>query len=184
MAAPDLTTTADVKAWLGITNTDFDTLLTRLITAASVFAQTYMQRQIASASYTEKRSGVGSAVLMVRNTPMTAVASVTVDNIAIPAAANSLLMGYTFDENEIYLNGYEFARGRNNIQLAYTAGFATVPQDIAQATIELVSLKFKEKDRIGLVSKGLAGETTAYTQKDMQDSVKSCFDIYKRILPV
>ena len=55
--------------------------------------------------------------------------------------------------------------------VTYTAGYAATPPEIAQACIELVCLRYKERDRIGQVSKNLAGEVVAFSQKDMPADV-------------
>ena len=62
----------------------------------------------------------------------------------------------------------------------YTAGYAATPPEIAQACIELVCLRYKERDRIGQVSKNLAGEIVAFTQKDMPADVQTLIDQYRR----
>src|SRR5215469_8806175 len=59
----DLTTLADVKAWLQTGQSAFpptdDGLLARLITAASQYIQTWLNRQIAATDYLELRDGTG-----------------------------------------------------------------------------------------------------------------------------
>ena len=59
MAFGDLTTLADVKAWLQTGQAAFpatdDALLTRLVTAASQYIQTWLNREIASADFLEVR---------------------------------------------------------------------------------------------------------------------------------
>jgi hypothetical protein len=66
MAFGDLTTLADVKAWLQTGQSAFpvtdDALLTRLITAASQVIQTWLNRQIALQDWTEIRDGAGTAL--------------------------------------------------------------------------------------------------------------------------
>ena len=61
MATGDLTTLDNVKAWFSppLTTTTDDTLLTRLVTAASQFIQTWLGRTIAETSYSETRNGQG-----------------------------------------------------------------------------------------------------------------------------
>ena len=62
MAFGDLTTLADVKVWLQTGQAAFpatdDALLTRLVTAASQYIQTWLNRGIASADFLEVRDGV------------------------------------------------------------------------------------------------------------------------------
>src|SRR5712672_1141656 len=63
MAYGDLTTLADVKAWLQTGQNPFpatdDALLQRLISAASEFIQNWLGRQIVSADWLEIRDGPG-----------------------------------------------------------------------------------------------------------------------------
>ena len=89
MAAGDLTTLADVKAWLNTTGTfgtTDDALLTRLITAASQFLKNWLSRDIVLTNYTELRDGLGapSSTFIFANYPVTAVYAVNVAGVNIP----------------------------------------------------------------------------------------------------
>src|SRR6185312_554641 len=110
MAAGDLTTLANVKAWFSppLTTTADDTLLTRLISAASQYIQAWLGRQIASQSYMETRDGAGGRKLVLANAPVTAVATLSIDGIAIPPAAGPSAAGYVFSATTIYLQSYLF----------------------------------------------------------------------------
>jgi hypothetical protein len=184
----DLTTLAKAREWLGIpgTVTTDDALLTRLVSSASDFIQTWLNRTIASQSYTETRDGTGGRRLLFSNYPVTAVSSVQIDGQAVPLSTSVSMDGYVFNGTTLSLRGgtYRFSRDIQNVVVAYTAGFGTVPNEIEQSCLELVGLRYKEKDRIGLVSKGLAGETTNYTQKDMSDAIQSTLTNYKKVIPV
>ena len=149
MAAGDLTTLATVKDWLGIPSGDTskDARLSRLITSSSARIVGWLGRGILSASYSETYSGVGNARLGLRNYPVIAIASLTVDGVTVPAASGSPPAGgYTVAHVGspvvtgafINLSGYCFTRGADNVAPVYTAGYATVPADIEQAAIELV----------------------------------------------
>jgi hypothetical protein len=95
MAFGDLTTLGDVKSWLQTGQNAFpttdDALLTRLITAASQFIQTWLNRQIASQDWIETRDGLGNAFgpsetrYQFAAFPVTAVNRVVVDGVMIPA---------------------------------------------------------------------------------------------------
>ena len=182
MAAGDLTTLDNVKGWLSppLTTTDDDGLLTGLITAASQFIQTWLNRRIASQAYAETRDGDGGQKLAFGNVPVTAVSSVTIDGDAVPAAPDSASLGYVFSPTMLYLQGRHFTPGFQNIELTYTAGYAATPPELAQACIELVCLRYKERDRIGQVSKNLAGEIVAFSQKDMPPDVQTLLNQYRR----
>lgn len=178
----DLTTLANAKQWLGVTTSADDALLSRLVSAASDYIQTWLNRTIQSQAYTETRDGTGGAKLSLANYPATAVSLVSVDGISIPPSAGVNSPGYLFSPTQIILRGYSFTRGIQNVTLAYTAGFATTPNEIEQSAIELVSLRYKERDRIGLVSKGLAGETISYSQKDFSDAIETTLTNYKKVV--
>jgi hypothetical protein len=177
----DLTTLAKVKEWLGEATAANDSVLTRLIAAASDYIQAWLSRDIMQAAYVSARDGTGGNRLMFRNYPVTAVTQVKIDGIVIPASVNGS-NGYVFNETALSLIGYRFTKGFSNVNLSYTAGFAVVPNEIEQACIEMVSLRFKEKARIGVVSKSMSGETITFSQKDMSDTMESTLMQYRRVM--
>lgn len=187
MAAQDLTSLDNVKAWLGLTDpsqTTDDALLSRLITAVSQFAQTWCNRQFTSQDYVETRDGTGNRRLFLANYPVTAVASLTINGRAIPSGDAFRAPGFFFTGGTLTLNGYRFDRGLGNIGVAYTAGFATIPADLEQACIEQIAYRYRELSRIGMSSKVMAGETTAFVVKDMLPSVLAALQNYKRVVLV
>ena len=86
-------------------------------------------------------------------------------------AASAFLLGQ-MNRREGLDYDYQFAKG-----------FARVPADIEFACCELVALRYKEKDRIGEISKNLAGQTTSYSQKDLSKFGRSVIKNYKRVTP-
>jgi hypothetical protein len=180
----DLTTIANVKSWLGVSSAADDTLLTRLVSGVSAWIQEWLGRTIASSSYTEKLNGNGKAVLAFLNYPVTAVASVTVDGVSIPARTSVAGSGYSFDSEFLYLDGYAFNSGRQNVVIQYTAGYASTPADLEQAAIELIALRYKDRDRIGVSSKSIGPEHTTFFLKDFPDDVESVLWSYRRVVPV
>jgi hypothetical protein len=191
MVFGDLTTLADVKLWLqtgqgAFPNTD-DALLARLITAASQFIQTWLQRQIAPGDWQEVRDGTGGQRLAFANNPVISVLSLSIDGLAIPRSPTDggYGAGYVFSPTELALRGYVFTRRAQNVIVTYTAGYAVTPPDIAQAAIELVSQRYSERTRIGEVSRALSGtETVSYSQQDMGDDVKLLLSQYRALAPV
>jgi hypothetical protein len=190
MAYGDLTTLADVKAWLQTGQNPFpatdDALLQRLITAASQFIQSWLGRQIAAADWLEVRDGTGGQLMVLANSPITAVLSLSIDGLTIPAALadGGFDAGYTFTPTELALRGYVFTRRPQNVIVTYTAGYQTIPPDLAQACTELVCLRHRERSRIGEVSKALGGgETVTFSQKDMSDDVKTTLMSYRVAAP-
>ena len=104
MAAGDLTDLPTVKAWLGVTTTTYDDQLSGLITAVSSFIANYLGRQLLTASYVETYRGNGQRVMVLRNFPITAVASVAFAGQTITAAADpvALTSGILFDDRTLH----------------------------------------------------------------------------------
>lgn len=186
MATGDLTTLDNVKAWLSppLTSTADDALLSRLVTAASRFIETWLDRTIAAQDYTETRDSRGGARLFLRHRPVTAVAAVSVDGVAVPPSSGAGAAGFLFDDSSVSLAGYAFTRGVGNVTVTYTAGYVATPPEIEQACIELVVTRYKERDRIGQVSKNLGGETVSFSQKDLPADVQTLLDQYRNVVPL
>lgn len=187
MAVGDLVSLDQVKAWLGLTDptqTEDDALLSWLITAASAFIGNWCGRDFVSRGYIETRDGTGGSRMPFFNTPVGSVDGLLIDNRPIPPGDPVLMPGYHFTPTMLMLNGFTFSRGYGNVVIRYTAGLSGIPSDLEQACIELVGQRYRDRDRIGLSSKGMAGETTAFIQKDMPDSVRTALKPYRRILPL
>jgi hypothetical protein len=144
MAASDLTTLAAVKAWLSITNTNSDALLIPLITAASRLLYGYMGRgAILPQQWTERSDGIGYPQnrIYLRQYPVTSIASLVINNVAIPAspapAAGSTASASGFllqpwdgtppgGIQALDLFAHSIPRGRQNIVVTYVAGYQAV----------------------------------------------------------
>lgn len=186
MAVVDLATVEQVKGYLGITSVADDALLERLVGSASAYIQKWLNRDLGSDIYIASMDGNNSDTMLLPNYPVQSVTSLTIDGQAIPLSSGPLNKGYAFDDNRIVLRGYRFTGGLLNVEVTYTAGYADgeIPADVTQACIEMIAMRYREKDRIGLSSKGLAGETTAYSQKDMADSTRHILNQYRRVAPL
>ncbi|HTV87998.1 MAG TPA: hypothetical protein VME41_03185 [Stellaceae bacterium] len=191
MAFGDLTNLVDVKAWLQTGQNAFpdtdDVLLTRLVTAASRFVLTWLGRQIAPSDYREVRDGSGGQRLAFANVPVTAVLSLSIDGLDIPPAPDDggFTAGYVFTPTELALRGYVFTRRPQNVIVTYTAGYTMTPPDVAQACIELVCQRYRERVHIGEVGRALGGnETVTYSQADMSADVKLLLAQYRQVAPV
>jgi len=191
MAFGDLTTLGEVKAWLQTGQAAFpdtdDVLLARLITAASQFIQKWLNRSITSADWYEVRDGTGGQRLTFGNFPVTAVLSLSIDGLAIPPAQinGGFGAGYVFSPTELALRGYIFTRRPQNVAIIYTAGYPIIPPDIGQTCIDLVCLRYRERTRIGEVSRATGGtETVTYSQRDMSGHVKLLLSQYRMVAPV
>jgi hypothetical protein len=181
----DLVTLSMVEGWLGLPAGNADEAnLAMLISAVSAATESYCSRTFAQATYTETRDGTGGARMSFANVPVTAVSGVTIDGETIPASGGAPTPGYLFSSTALTLIGYRFTRSLSNVVLSYTAGYVTTPLDLAQAVLDWISHVYKEQDRIGMVSKAVAGETTMFLIKDMPPRVATMLAPWKRVVPV
>lgn len=178
-----LTTLAAVKQYLQIeqSDTSADLLLQRMIDAASATIENYCSRTFLSASYTEVFDGNGNRKMALSNFPVINVSSVVVNGQSIPLRSTPTGVGYTFNDITVKLVGYRFDDGMDNVAITYTAGLAIVPADVDIACCEMVAIRFKTLDRIGVTSKSLAGESISFTTSDFSDPVKRVLDQYKAL---
>lgn len=83
-----------------------------------------------------------------------------------------------------YINNapvYTFAAADTGKAVLIT--YAYTPYEIEQACIELLSIRYRERTRIGENSKNIGGETVSFNVKDMPDSVKTILNNYRRVVP-
>jgi hypothetical protein len=193
MTSPiDMTTVAAVDAYLNIPvgNTPANTLIGTLITAASQFIISYCNRNFLSQSYLENRDSSGQSEWLTLGYPIQSVQQVLMNGQVIPpsggwTANGPAPSGYNFGQWSIYIDGYLVPRGRKNIQLSYTAGFEAYPADLAQACLEVVALKYKQKDRIGVSgSESIDGQTITYRDIAMSQSALAVISTYRRVTPI
>jgi hypothetical protein len=187
MAAGDLTILANVRAWLNLSTDTADAVLSRLISAVSAFIQgpAGIGYQVASQSCALVLDGHGGDVLTLGGKPpLTAVASLVIDGVAIPQAVLVTDAGYRFSPNSVWVQGYLFTRGRGNVALTCTRGWAATPSDLEQAAIELVAIRYKERDHIGQDSASQQGQNVTFSTRDVPADVKRVLDSYKKVVPV
>lgn len=185
MAQTPYCTKEDVKLYCvttGVNTVNLDSLLdTLLIPDESALVDNYLNVPIEQGTYTnEVYSGEDTQRIAPRQYPITAVASVTVDGQSYTQWDGTLGgTGFSFDKRFIAAHGFTFTQGWHNVVITYTAGYAAIPEDIKQATIELCAYRLQERTRLGMSSKGLSGEQTNFVTKDMPDIVKSRLNSYR-----
>ena len=174
----DFTTIANFKQYLGLVVATDDVLIASIITAVSAWVENYLTRNIHTAQYVDTVDGSDTKSITFDNYPITAVSSVIVDGKTINASS------YRWRNSSVTLiDGCIFSR-RSIITVTYTAGYASIPVDLAQACIEIVAWRYKERDRVGQSSKSAGGhETVSYQTKDIPESAKTILNQYKRRWP-
>lgn len=182
-----LCTLGQVQTYVGTqaSDTSAAAAMEQLIEGASAFIERFCNRTFGSATYAEVRNGNDRAKLMTNESPITAVSSVSVDGVAIAPSAGPTVAGYTFDSYAIYLRPgltvSRFWRGVQNVELTYTAGYATIPPDIAQACVELIAFKLAKRTRIDKKNETLGSQQTiGFDISDMPAGVKTALLPYQR----
>jgi hypothetical protein len=179
---PDLATLAQLKQDLVITNDNSDDQLQRLLTEISAWFLNQINRgALLSATYTERRNGSGGDSIVPRYFPLSAVSSITVNGLSIPVSPDGVQGGFIFDQWTIFMVGcYRFTRGRQNVVLNYTAGYAAVPPEVERAVLDQCVFTFRRLPRLGTITQTLQGVTVAtFSQKDMAPGVQGVIDSYK-----
>lgn len=138
MAASDLTSLASVKAYLGITTDASDPVILALVTNVSRAIYSALQRtSVLPQAWSETFDGDGARAITMKNWPVTAVSAVTINGVAIPVSppwvvGQSYTPGYVVDSwdgsvpgvmQRVSLRGYRWSPGRQNVIIAYTAGY-------------------------------------------------------------
>jgi hypothetical protein len=151
-----LTTLADVKESLGIpsSNTTLDNLIIRKINQATAAIESYCGRRFKSTVYTDElynatqgdqlvlkqRPIIGDVVLKVRDGTESNDDFETVDSSLVFADANSGVLDLNFN-----------ALGHwGRYAVTYTAGYATIPDDLAEACASLAAYYVNNSDASGV----------------------------------
>lgn len=192
----DITTLELVKEFLGITDTSKDTFLRHLITRASRFIKTYTGREYASTTYTEEvHSGNGYQKLYLDHYPIISVTEVKEDDVALDSDEYEILSeeGAIFREagwtggslamaDTLSTEPDPYAETRN-LKVTYTAGWASIPDDIVQACLQLVALWYTGANSAGIERETTPGGYSVTYGKavGVPDDIKLILDQYKKV---
>jgi len=191
---------ADVKDRLGLSNTDHDSVINRIITGLEAIFNQYTRRTLlqTSADVTEYYTGQGS-YLQLKRYPIITITSVTQS------------VTYDFDNTDALVADTDYRlvnAGRNgilyrtynlswfdtpdSIKVVYRGGYCAagqspgdgetaMPADLREAAIEQASFFFKRKDDIGLAGVGFqGGSISKFNPINLLPMVKDILQNYKR----
>ena len=155
---------------------------------------------VAPISYTEVYDGNGKDRIWLRNSPIQSVTSVIVGTVTLTLSTGFNSPGVTVSGNKKYIFicrgntgivnltdlGYGwggcFPRGRQNVQVVYSAGYNSTPDDIEMAARKAAALNYKRRDWIGLRSKSLGqgAGSTSYQDWEYDPDVERLISNYTR----
>lgn len=152
----DLTTLANVKAELGITDGGSDAVLSRYISGASQAAAQFCNRVFPSETVSEQFlprrydrficSGV--APLQLWRWPLITVTSVTEDDVLLVADQDFLVDAKNGQLTRVdSSSGFPRTWPNVAIVVVYSAGYASIPADLEDAIIRMVTKRWSAKGR-------------------------------------
>ncbi len=185
-----LTTLANCKAFKNVTGTAHDAELTRLIAAVDEFTNTYCNRKLEQATFTEYHSlREGQQSFLLKNPPVASITSIHDDPDRAYGAGTLLTNNTDYvleDEGagRIEFDEHATSGGLRNIKAVYGGGFATgsgALKLLEQAAIELIWLTrdLGDKALLGIQSKSIADGSVTNYQRSRLDAVREILDRYR-----
>lgn len=156
-----LTSLADVKESLNIpsSTTTYDNLIRRKINQATRAIEAYCSRRFLSTVYTdEEYAATNTDELVLRQRPIISLTSLGIRDSGLNESNWETIDSelYFTDSNAGVLNLMFNATGRwNRYRVTYTAGYATIPEDLAEACATLAAFYFNNAaaNDVGVSSK-------------------------------
>lgn len=205
LAANALTTLATVKAELGLTGSaENDSVLERLINAASDAAERYCRRSFSRATVTDERvKGFARPRLMLARTPVVSVTSITINgstvdsagyyiesaeagivyrkagwqSTALPAAGLVVQDLEPGTEEALYLCTYV-----GGYQTPGQGGTRTLPYDLEQAVLDTVVNLWRNRGKyVGLQTEGEAQGDATWRGFVIPGPARHVLNLYRRI---
>jgi len=188
--ATELCSLADLKAYLKITSGTYDAILQSIKDSTEQFVKDYCGRDFLVTAYTnDYYDGDGSSRLRTRQRPIISVDSIFCDparlfgaNTQIPTSAiindqRSWNVGFI----ELYI--WRFLFGLKSVQLNYTAGYATIPADLAHAVKLICAREYllQDKNLTGQVSQDVGDRKITMNLDSIPKNAVEILDRYRRI---
>lgn len=188
MAAYDLITTSEVKSFLDIQTSTWDTLIGTLITNCSVWIENYcggIRFKNSGSNVTEYHDGdpfaEGNKSIFLNNFPVISVASVS--------SANGDLDDPTWDAydpaNDYVVNTstgeisfYSLPVGKRNIRVVYQGGYSAIPEDLKLACIEMVARTFNKRKSFGVANESVGGASVSW-ERELDVDLRKTLNRYR-----
>ena len=192
----DLITTADYKDYKGIDHFKDDDKINSLVPSVSQLVKTYCGTSFVdyfSSGMTEKFDimDTGTQELFLTESPLVTVTSVK-EREGIASAYTTLTNNTDYyvdaEHDRIYrIDGDKsvksWATGFSAVEVIYTAGYSSTPQDLRLAIYDLITYYLKEeyKGRKSLAGATLQNETSTTIREDIgfPDHIKRILDMYR-----
>jgi hypothetical protein len=191
----NLTTFAEYKDAEGINSPKDDARLDVLIPAASQLVKTYCGNSIIDFYSTNKSETLNvdwdTYAIQLTESPVNTIVSVS-ERRSYSESYSTLTTGayeYYLDtatDTLIRTNSFgkiNWQKGVGAVQVVYTAGYATVPEDLKLAVFDLITyyLKDEHKERRVLAGASIQNQSTTSMRNNVAfpDHIKRVLDLYK-----
>lgn len=106
--------------------------------------------------------------------------SVTINGVAATKVTGTPTAG----QYAVSSGVYTFASADNVSGKTAVINYGFTPPEVEQMAIDLIALRYKERQRIGENSKSIGGEVISFNVKDFSDGAKAVLNNYKRVISV
>lgn len=160
-----LTTKSEVKAVIGIDHDDDDTLIDSLIERASKIIDTYTNRTLEAQDIEEEFDGTGTNDYVLKQYPVNSVSKLSyrsgyIGDITWKEISSKY---YTYYEHSGTLRyADKFTIRPKGYKVEYNAGYATIPADLEQACIDLVTHYYNTRTQKGIKSERIGDYSITY----------------------
>lgn len=147
-----LCTVSDVKESLGIASsvTTYDNLITRKINQATLAIENYCGRRFALTTYTDEvYNASGTDQLVLKQRPITALTAYGSRDTPLNDEDWDEIDTdlYFYDSGAGLVNGlFNSGHGWSRYRVTYSAGYATIPEDLAEACATLACFYFNNSN--------------------------------------
>lgn len=188
---------------MNISVATYDDLIQDVITGISTFVYTWTGRTpnifTDQVELSETYNGTGGQVLYLRNNPIVSVSSLKISGHLIAVSSAWGTPGYFIDDTKKFLqirqgggagtfqsinfgSGWGFWPGNGNVEITYTAGYDSAPEDLDVTVLKMCSTIYLRRLREDQAGQAIpqAG-TTSYRSWDFGPDVWTVLKTYKRI---
>lgn len=183
-----LTTLENVKESLSITASDDDDLLKRLINAATELIESETGRRFKKTDHEgELHDGEGQDLALTNYPILDSDDSETdpvISHVYDSRGNSDVIDEDTYRYNKKIGNVFRssgWPEGSDNISVDYTAGYETIPSDLEQACIELVSLTYNRRKSLGIKDESDGAYSISYADAQKSPQTQTVIELYKNI---
>lgn len=181
-----IVTRDDFKTWMGISNTDTDSIIDTISDGVTDWIENYCNRRIKarSADISETFDGDDTRTRFVDHPPINGdITTITVEghNDIDPTDTDEVRVNSATGEvtllQDVFADTYP-----QNCLIEYNGGYSTVPGDMWLAAAKLMKLVYLMRDGnrelIKSVSNSVTGETTSYFDSILTPDIRDVLDRY------